>query len=196
MASAVVTARTLDLLLVDFGHVPLQGLLVDRREGTLVAGVALHPWVAGFFRGSGGLLFPFVSLLGLHREGVVASRALVVVPPRVEDQVPLFRSAVVAEVTLVVSDLVVDRLDVLPVVTAVVGAESALGAFEPSDLEMNHFDVSVDLILRCGFVIAAGTLGVFDVQVDAPGVFRQLGEGRGEMGALLAFVGHLLGFYI
>ena len=47
-----------------------------------------------------------------------------------------------------------------------------------------------------GFVIAAGTLCVFDVQVDAPGVFRQLGEGRGDVGALLAFVGHLLGFYI
>ena len=37
-----IAVGTLFLFIMDFGHVPRQGLLVYRREGTLVACVALH----------------------------------------------------------------------------------------------------------------------------------------------------------
>ena len=38
----VIAVGTLFLFIMDFGHVPRQGLLVYRSEGTLVACVALH----------------------------------------------------------------------------------------------------------------------------------------------------------
>ena len=55
----------------------------------------------------------FVSLCGLLQEGVVAARALVMVPLCVKDQVTPPRPDIVADITLVIFDLVMYRLDML-----------------------------------------------------------------------------------
>ena len=72
-----------------------------------------------------------------------------------------------------------------------VGAEFALIAFEPLDLWLDLLDVKVDVRLGGGLEVAVGTLAVLDVLVDALGVYPQPGGGRGDVGALLAFVGHV-----
>ena len=147
-----ITVGALYLFVVDFGHVPGQGLPVYCCEGTPFARVALNTGVAGaldreeFAEGT-GLMHSLVTLRGLFQEGLVAAWTLVVVPLHVKYQVILFRPGVVAEVAKVIPDLVVHRLDVLLKFGEVVGAEFALSAFEPRDLEMSYLDVFVDL---CG----------------------------------------------
>ena len=72
----------------------------------------------------------------------------------------------------------------------VVGTEIALVAFEPFDPEMDLLDVKVDVRLGGGPEVAVGALDVL-AQVDALGVSPQPDGGRGDVRALLAFVGHL-----
>ena len=62
-----------------------------------------------------------------------------------------------------------------------VGAEFALDAFEPLDLGIDLLDVKVEVRLGGGLEVA----------VDALSVLRQPGVGRGDVRALLAFVGHV-----